>query len=326
MLSPESQITQSLTSTATVITTEAYGLGRDAVGAWNIDEYPWAQRIEVLDQVTCPLCRQINGMVFDKRSPAYQQYRWPLHIGCRGIIVDIGRGEMGDDGKPLKPDFVQPDQALIDKHGHFLVNPDKYEALRMPARPEGRDFIHKRMPGGRWETVWRLGLSDAALRSTLKDMAGSLARDTNLTGAVLGAEYLKLVGHAAGNALFRDTTQQVLLHMHDWDLLLPPGGVTELSDIDFASIPYWATEPDADPAPLVCSFRRAGRELIGIYSPTVRIGQLGVEIPDVAIIYDPGSSLITDIFRAEGGAEEFMSYSAFRPLSGRWPSPGRSGQ
>lgn len=42
------------------------------------------------------------------------------------------------------PEFEAGIQSLLDRHATFINNPDKYEALKVPARPDGRDFTFRR--------------------------------------------------------------------------------------------------------------------------------------------------------------------------------------
>ncbi len=174
MRQPEDQITYMLDATANVTVTSNYGLGRDA--AMPADEFPLAEISESLDDRTCQLCAMLDGQIVRRDSPEYDEFRWPSHINCRRIMVYIGRDEVGPDGEPMQPTFVRPDKEIIAKHGHFHVEPDKYAELRMPARPEGRDFIFVRGADGQPGTLlWTEGLSEDAIRQTVIDM--QLARE-----------------------------------------------------------------------------------------------------------------------------------------------------
>jgi hypothetical protein len=164
----EQQVNQILDGTASVSVTSLYGLGRDV--AMPADEYPLAEINETLDGRTCPLCEYLDGMILRKNTPAYNQYRNPSHINCRRILVDIHRDEVGEDGLPVREDFRPPDPALLDRYGHFVLDPDKYAELRIPSRPEGRDFIFLRGPAGQpGQLIWLDGLPDAVRRQTLEE-------------------------------------------------------------------------------------------------------------------------------------------------------------
>jgi len=42
-------------------------------------------------------------------------------------------------------EFEPPPEEIVDRHGHFVSKPQKYRDLRVPATPEGRDFIVRRV-------------------------------------------------------------------------------------------------------------------------------------------------------------------------------------
>lgn len=54
---------------------------------------------------------------------------------------------MGDDEVGaidwLIPTDLQDLAPLVEQHGHFVSNPDKYTPLRLPAGPTGRDFTFR---------------------------------------------------------------------------------------------------------------------------------------------------------------------------------------
>lgn len=109
------------------------------------DQYPLARRIEVLDDRICPLCEELHGQVFDRRSEAYQRYRGLVHINCRGTWSYIHRDEQGPDGRPSQPNFKPPAQDLLDKHGHFIIDPNRYEPLNVIGWTDMREFVFKRV-------------------------------------------------------------------------------------------------------------------------------------------------------------------------------------
>lgn len=169
MRQPEDQITYMLDATANVTVTSNYGLGRDA--AMPADEFPLAEISETLDERVCQLCSMLDGQIVRRDSPEYDEFRWPSHINCRRIMIYIGKDEIDIDGEPMQPTFVRPDDDIIAKHGHFHVDPNKYAELRIPSRPEGRDFIFVRGPEGEpGALLWTEGLSDDAIRQTMIDM------------------------------------------------------------------------------------------------------------------------------------------------------------
>ena len=163
-----SQIDLILQGTASVTVTSLYGLGREA--AMPAEEYPLAQINETLDERTCPLCQYLDGMVVAKSSPDYERYRYPSHINCRRIMVDIHRDEVDETGNPTQPDFKPPDEALLKRYGHFTLDPNKYAELRIPSRPEGRDFIFLRGPAGEpGQLIWLDGLPQSVRDQTLQE-------------------------------------------------------------------------------------------------------------------------------------------------------------
>lgn len=175
MREPEDQITYMLQATASVTVTNNYGLGRDA--SMPVDQFPLAEISESLDDRVCSLCAHLDGMIIDRNTPSYDEYRWPSHINCRRIMVYIGKDEIDIDGQPMRPNFQAPPRELLEKHGHFHIDPDKYAELRMPARPEGRDFVFSPGQDGQpGALLWMPGLSDQAIKRTIRDMleAGGL--------------------------------------------------------------------------------------------------------------------------------------------------------
>jgi hypothetical protein len=138
---------QHLTMTATVIVGELDAEARAELA--DLALWPLAQIVEVLDERTCPLCEYVDGMILDRRSPEFERWRNPSHINCRRTLAYVSsrEREIGPDGQPIptRPDFVEPPAALIYKHGHFVVDPERYSPLRIPAQPEGRDFVFKRI-------------------------------------------------------------------------------------------------------------------------------------------------------------------------------------
>jgi hypothetical protein len=97
--------------------------------------------VEEIDDASCDLCMEIDGIIISRQDPDYDEARNPAHINCRRILVGVGAGEVGPDGNPVQPSYERPSESLIEKHGHFMVNRERYAPLRIPAQPEGRDFI-----------------------------------------------------------------------------------------------------------------------------------------------------------------------------------------
>ena len=97
----------------------------------------------------CPFCQAMNRKVF--RKDAFNAYLPPFHINCRCIVVHLQEGMAQENFDPKE---VEP----LLKHAHFVADRVKgrevrYEALQIPARVEGRDFIFRRVKDpttGRW--------------------------------------------------------------------------------------------------------------------------------------------------------------------------------
>jgi len=115
----------------------------------DLDRYPLAEIVEVLDNRTCPLCRYLDGMLLDRRSPDFLKWALPPHINCRRVLAYVSSREVeiGPDGKavPITPDFVEPPEELVKEFGHFITDPVTDGALRVMAQPAGRDFIFARV-------------------------------------------------------------------------------------------------------------------------------------------------------------------------------------
>jgi len=99
----------------------------------------------------CPFCRAMNRKVF--RKDAFSAYLPPFHINCRCIAVHLQEGVAQEN---LDPNEVEP----LLRHAHFVADrirgrEVRYEALQIPARVEGRDFIFRRVKDpatGQWVT------------------------------------------------------------------------------------------------------------------------------------------------------------------------------
>jgi hypothetical protein len=97
----------------------------------------------------CPFCQAMNRKVF--RKDAFNAYLPPFHINCRCIVVHLQEGMAQENFDPNEV------ESLL-KHAHFVADrvtarEVRYEALQIPARVEGRDFIFRRVKDpttGRW--------------------------------------------------------------------------------------------------------------------------------------------------------------------------------
>jgi len=97
----------------------------------------------------CPFCAAMNRKVF--RKDAFNAYLPPFHINCRCVVVHLQEGVAQEN---FDPSEVEP----LLRHAHFVADrirgrEVRYEALQIPARVEGRDFIFRRVKDpttGRW--------------------------------------------------------------------------------------------------------------------------------------------------------------------------------
>ena len=139
--------------TAQITIQELENAGR--VDALPADDYPLMEVVEEIDDATCDLCLDMDGMIISRDHPDFDEVQRPAHINCRRIVVGIGRDEVGPDDKDIEPDYERPAQELIDKHGHFMVD-QKYAQLRVPGQPEGRDFVARMFVADKGERHLRI--------------------------------------------------------------------------------------------------------------------------------------------------------------------------
>lgn len=136
--------------------------------------YDRAQWSAAIEPAPCPLCASLDGKVFDTATAPYNP---PAHINCDCIWIGVEADEVGsvDAFDPTDPYL----QDLVDKHGHFLTNPDKFSPLRIPASPGGRDFVFRRRntPDGLQSSLeWRRpryqidGLDPATAQTGISDV------------------------------------------------------------------------------------------------------------------------------------------------------------
>ena len=311
MPTPQAQITESLAGAANATVTQLYGLGRDAEAP--ADEFPLAQIIERLDLPNvCPLCASVHGMIVDRKSAAFAEFRWPSHINCRRTIVYIGKDEVDETGEPTKPDFQRPHQDIINQHGHFHVDPGKYAELRIPSRPEGRDFIFVRGLQGRpGHLLWRDALSKEAIQATLTDMY-KVIEGAELTELAMGERCAALVRHASEAASYENFDDDLDRHRADW---LDDSGLF-LEDMDYAALPWFlAAHPDT----WVCSFLEGGAARIGLFSPRLALPHLENSVHNIAAVYTPRAGRLQQVgMRAAKGPDYFRNQDGFKPIRGNW--------
>lgn len=285
-------IDQILQGTTGTLVPREFIRGYDAAAP--IDEFPRAQCIEVLDDRICPLCAHVDGMIFDRRSPEYSRYRLPSHINCRRVWAFIAADEVGPDGRPTQPDFEAPPQELIDAHGHFVSEPEKYAALRVPSRPTGRDFIAYRAPGEPHVTLrWRDALPRPALEETLQTMAAGIADPAalDIPGDVELA--IQIMDHASQRGLWTDFTGAYAQHASDW----PAAGV--LSPEQYRALPEQTM--NAPGAGMGTDTDEDGTVRWFVHADTVPTPD--AELDDVTMLYRPDRAGIETVARLpEDGA------------------------
>jgi len=100
----------------------------------------------------CPLCASLQGKVFRADSEEARRFTPPLHPNCDDLWVAVGDDQVGAVDWFTKRD-EEAFKPLIEQHGTFVTQPDKYEELRVIAGPSGRDFTFRRGKKGERGTV-----------------------------------------------------------------------------------------------------------------------------------------------------------------------------
>lgn len=70
----------------------------------------------ILDEKICPLCRDLDGQIFDANDPEYTIYQPPLHPNCRCHILSV----TSDAEFIPEPNFNKPEDSSIIKYAPFL--------------------------------------------------------------------------------------------------------------------------------------------------------------------------------------------------------------
>ncbi|MFA5731853.1 MAG: ADP-ribosyltransferase [Acidithiobacillus sp.] len=89
-------------------------LGRDEANAV-IQKAQIAMYSAIMDNRTCPLCADLDGLYAKVGSDEYYEYTPPLHGRCRCIWVYIG-----DESTMPSINFRPPSDDLIKAHGHLV--------------------------------------------------------------------------------------------------------------------------------------------------------------------------------------------------------------
>jgi len=87
-------------------------LGRDrtAIQSSRIAEYS-----VILDGATCPLCKDLDGNVYEVGRDNYYRYMPPQHGRCRCIYVYVGN----DEANPPQITDREPSRELVERHGQL---------------------------------------------------------------------------------------------------------------------------------------------------------------------------------------------------------------
>lgn len=106
--------------TAGLLTTIGVNIGRDDVFKTNTKSISRYQYSAILDDVTCPICEDLDGMVLDEQQ--YKETVWtpPIHFSCRCIWVAILEDETDQPditGVPDSPGGTT-EPSLSDHYGH----------------------------------------------------------------------------------------------------------------------------------------------------------------------------------------------------------------
>jgi hypothetical protein len=281
-------------------------LGKDT--AVNAVDFPLAQIIETLHGNFCALCAHVHGMILRKGTPEYSRWRLPSHINCRRIMVDIHRDEVGPDGRPTEPDFSEPSDELIRQHGHFVLRPKDYEALRLPSRPTGRDFIFSHGARGEAGTlVFAPALPDFALRETVSHLSTAAI---SLIGAIPDGQITPTLRQCAYQCarrrerFFDNLDRDFQRHGADWGGDLTPQGYAAIPERILSGEPWVATRP------LYSHRLRKQMRCVVFYD----------EAEDASFFWDtatgniihPARTDMAKLWRVAAPNEEFM------PLRGAW--------
>lgn len=108
-----------VTATASVIISQAINAGRDDVFTSNKSKISKYQFSAILDEVTCPICEDLDGSVVNEAEYATTQWLPPIHFGCRCIWVAILSDEddqPDDTGFPDEPGGIT--EPTLAEHFH----------------------------------------------------------------------------------------------------------------------------------------------------------------------------------------------------------------
>jgi|WetSurMetagenome_2_1015567.scaffolds.fasta_scaffold10568_5 SPP1 gp7 family putative phage head morphogenesis protein len=92
-------------------------LGRDRTAIATCKKVEYSA---ILDKRTCPLCKFLDGQVFEVNSPEYFKYMPRVHERCRCIYVYVGQEEVNPPDIKIK----KPDAEMLKTHGHLIGTPE----------------------------------------------------------------------------------------------------------------------------------------------------------------------------------------------------------
>ncbi len=135
--------------TGSVLITETTNEARlETAQAAGVRRVQWSANLETR---TCALCRYLDGKVFEAATAPWNP---PAHINCDCIWIAVEDDEVGDVDAFDPADPALPD--LVESHGHFLTEPEKYKPLRIPSAPGGRDFVVRRVKDAQGKIITQL--------------------------------------------------------------------------------------------------------------------------------------------------------------------------
>jgi SPP1 gp7 family putative phage head morphogenesis protein len=119
----ESLFSSILSDAAASLIGDMINLGRDR--AAEVAKAQLAQFSAILDDVTCELCEDLDGSIFQVGSPEYETFMPRIHHNCRCIYVYIDP----EEEDPPAVTRVQIDDDEIKKHGTLIkkININDYD-------------------------------------------------------------------------------------------------------------------------------------------------------------------------------------------------------
>ncbi|MBC7289362.1 MAG: hypothetical protein H5T86_15240 [Armatimonadetes bacterium] len=241
----------------------------------------------------CELCRALNGQRIKVDSPN-DRFRPPVHINCRCIPVWIKDDEIDPEtGEPVQPSDFHIPEDLVEQHGQFVARPHQYASLRVPARPEGRDFIF--IPGKRGERgrlVWRPGLPDYAVQDALIIAGNNLLavwEEQSLSPEHFAQAASDLAYHAASRPIHTHWRHDFETHRDNW-----ASHAAVLSEAEYQQL---ASETVAAPdsAAVLTSYR--GERVVAFFAHRLQIGEY--EYRDVWVDYHLQRGALGHIMRVK---------------------------